>query len=76
MTARHARAPLALAANGFTRLVLPGDVKAGPWVSNLVDLQVFSATTVPAPTKLALVRRRPRVTRAPANDDDFLEPRR
>ena len=66
-----------LGANGFARLVLPGDAKAGRWVSNLVDLQVFSAaSTVPEPTNIALLlaglgaialaRRRPRVTRTPA----------
>jgi DMSO/TMAO reductase YedYZ molybdopterin-dependent catalytic subunit len=65
-----------LGANGFARLVLPGDVKAGRWVSNLVDLQVFSAAAVPEPTNvalllaglgtLALARRRTRGTRTPA----------
>jgi DMSO/TMAO reductase YedYZ molybdopterin-dependent catalytic subunit len=64
-----------LGANGFARLVVPGDAKAGRWVSNLVDLQVFSAaSTVPEPANLALLLAglgavalaRPRVTRASA----------
>ena len=72
-----------LGANGFARLVLPGDVKAGRWVSNLVDLQVFSASAVPEPANvtlllaglgaIAIARRRPRVTRAPATDGDRQE---
>ena len=44
-----------LDANGFARLVVPGNLKAGRWVSNLVDLQVFSATPVPEPASLALL---------------------
>ncbi len=44
-----------LGSNGFARLVLPGDAKQGRWVSNLVDLQVFSATAVPEPANVALL---------------------
>lgn len=33
----------ALTSNGFARLVLPNDIKAGRFVSNLVSLEVFSA---------------------------------
>ena len=63
-----------LDANGFARLVVPNDAKAGRWVSNLVDLQVFSAAPVPEPASalmllagaglLARGARRRRVTRA------------
>ena len=41
--------------NGFARLVVPNDVKMGRWVSNLVNLQVFSATAVPEPQTYALM---------------------
>ncbi len=44
-----------LGANGFARLVVPGDAKAGRWVSNLVDLQVFSAAPVPEPASALLL---------------------
>ena len=44
-----------LTSTGFARLVIPGDVKAGRWVSNLIDLQVFSATPVPEPSNLGLL---------------------
>jgi len=44
-----------LGANGFARLVVPNDVKAGRWVSNLVKLEVFSAAPVPEPTTYALM---------------------
>jgi DMSO/TMAO reductase YedYZ molybdopterin-dependent catalytic subunit len=40
---------------GFARLVVPNDVKAGRWVSNLVSLEVFSATPVPEPQTYALM---------------------
>ena len=30
-----------LGANGFARLIVPNDVKAGRWVSNLISLEVF-----------------------------------
>ena len=42
-------------ANGFARLVLPGDAKACRYVSNLIDLQVFSAAAVPEPANVALM---------------------
>lgn len=38
-----------LGTNGFARLVVPGDVKAGRWVSNLVSLEVLSAAAAPVP---------------------------
>ncbi len=41
--------------NGFARLVVPGDVKAGRWVSNLVSLEVFTAAAVPEPASHALM---------------------
>ncbi len=41
--------------NGFARLVVPGDVKAGRYVSNLVNLRVFSAAAVPEPANAALL---------------------
>lgn len=42
--------------NGFARLVVPNDVKAGRWVSNLVSLEVFTAVaTVPEPSSYALM---------------------
>ena len=44
-----------LDSNGFARLVVPGDAKAGRYVSNLINLQVFSATSVPEPTDAALL---------------------
>ena len=44
-----------LDANGFARLVVPGDAKAGRYVSNLVNLQVFSAAPVPEPANAALL---------------------
>lgn len=46
-----------LGANGFARLVVPNDTKAGRWVSNLVNLEVFSAavTPVPEPSTYALL---------------------
>ena len=63
-----------LDASGFARLIVPNDAKAGRWVSNLVDLQVFSAAPVPEPASalmllagaglLARTARRARVTRA------------
>ncbi|MBS0447398.1 MAG: PEP-CTERM sorting domain-containing protein [Proteobacteria bacterium] len=40
----------ALPGTGFARVVVPGDAKAGRWVSNLVSLQVFhAALPVPEP---------------------------
>lgn len=46
-----------LGGNGFARLVVPNDTKAGRWVSNLVNLEVFSAavTPVPEPSTCALL---------------------
>ena len=46
-----------LDANGFARLVVPGDVKAGRWVSNLISLEVSQAAVavaVPEPASAAL----------------------
>lgn len=64
-----------LDASGFARLIVPSDLKAGRWMSNLVDLQVFSAAPVPEPASalmrlagaslLARASRRTRVTRHP-----------
>ena len=44
-----------LDANGFARLIVPGDAKAGRYVSNLIDLQVFTAVAVPEPASSALL---------------------
>ena len=44
-----------IAANGFARLIVPGGAKAGRFVSNLVNLQVFSAAPVPEPATAALM---------------------
>lgn len=45
-----------LDSNGFARLVVPGDAKAGRYVSNLVNLQVFAAPpAVPEPANPALL---------------------
>ena len=45
-----------LASNGFARLVVPGDAKAGRYVSNLINLQVFTAPpAVPEPANAALL---------------------
>lgn len=44
---------VALGSAGFARLVVPNDVKKGRWVSNLVSLEVFSATPVPEPATVA-----------------------
>lgn len=41
--------------NGFARVVVPNDVRAGRWVSNLVSLEVFSARAVPEPATALLV---------------------
>lgn len=58
-----------LTGNGFARIVVPGDDRRGRWVSNLVSLEVFSASPVPEPAAwmlalaglsgLAIARRRP-----------------
>jgi DMSO/TMAO reductase YedYZ molybdopterin-dependent catalytic subunit len=44
-----------IADDGFARIVVPNDVKAGRWVSNLVSLEVFSAAAVPEPQTYALM---------------------
>jgi PEP-CTERM motif len=36
-------------------IVVPGDVRAGRWVSNLVSLAVFSAAPVPEPETYTLL---------------------
>lgn len=40
--------------SGFARLVVPNDAKAGRFVSNLVSLEVFSASPVPEPGAWAM----------------------
>jgi DMSO/TMAO reductase YedYZ molybdopterin-dependent catalytic subunit len=44
-----------LGADGFARLVVPGDATGGRYVSNLVSLQILDATAVPEPGSLALL---------------------
>jgi hypothetical protein len=44
-----------LTGNGFARLVVPGDVRGGRYVSNLVSLTVFDATAVPEPAGLVVL---------------------
>lgn len=44
-----------LTGNGFARLVVPGDVRGGRYVSNLVSLTLFDATAIPEPIGLSLV---------------------
>lgn len=41
--------------NGFARVVVPNDNRRGRWVSNLVSLEVFSASAVPEPATWALM---------------------
>jgi hypothetical protein len=41
--------------DGFARIVVPDDVKAGRFVSNLVNLQVFSASPIPEPATAILL---------------------
>ncbi len=44
-----------LGADGFARLVIPGDIKGGRYVSNLVGLEVFDApAAVPVPAAIWL----------------------
>lgn len=40
---------------GFARVVVPGDIAGGRYVSNLASLTVFDGTAVPEPTSLALL---------------------
>ncbi len=44
-----------LGTDGFARLVVPGDLAGGRYVSNLVSLQVLDATAVPEPVSLIVV---------------------
>lgn len=45
-----------LDSTGFARLVIPNDIKAGRWVSNLVDLRVLDAVAaVPEPSTWAML---------------------
>lgn len=45
-----------LDSTGFARLIVPGDAKAGRFVSNLINLQVFTAPpAVPEPADAALL---------------------
>lgn len=44
-----------LADDGFARIVAPGDVRRGRWVSNLIGLEVYRAAEVPAPPVWALL---------------------
>ncbi len=41
--------------DGFARIVVPGDIAGGRYVSNLASLTVFDGTAVPEPTSLALL---------------------
>lgn len=42
-------------ADGFARLVVPGDTAGGRYVSNLVGLEVIDATAIPEPATLILL---------------------
>ncbi len=44
-----------LGADGFARIVVPNDLRAGRWVSNLISLVVFTAAPVPEPAGWALM---------------------
>ena len=44
-----------LATDGFARLVVPGDLAGGRYVSNLYSLALFDGTSVPEPASLALL---------------------
>ena len=44
-----------LATDGFARLIMPGDLPSGRYVSNLYSLTVFDGTSVPEPASLALL---------------------
>lgn len=41
--------------SGFARLIVPGDIAGGRYVSNLSNLYVFDATTVPEPASALLL---------------------
>lgn len=41
--------------DGFARMVVPGDIAGGRYVSNLVELAVFDASVVPEPASLVLL---------------------
>ena len=42
-------------ADGFARLVVPGDIAGGRYISNLSSLTVFDATDVPEPSSVVLL---------------------
>lgn len=44
-----------LGSSGFARIVVPNDVKAGRYVSNLVSLEVLRASPVPEPGTMVLM---------------------
>lgn len=44
-----------LSGDGFARLVVPGDVYGGRYVSNLASFTIFDPTAVPEPTGIALL---------------------
>jgi hypothetical protein len=43
------------AGDGFARIIVPGDIAGGRYVSNLSSLTVFDATTVPEPSAFGLL---------------------
>lgn len=44
-----------LGSDGFARLVVPGDIAGGRYVSNLASFTIFDPTAVPEPATLALM---------------------
>lgn len=44
-----------LGTSGFARMVAPGDIRAGRWVSNLIGLEVLDAPPTPVPAPAALL---------------------
>jgi len=44
-----------LGTSGFARMVAPGDIRAGRWVSNLIGLEVLDAPLTPVPAPAALL---------------------